>query len=88
MNTATKTLSPNYTRNRPVRYMTSNVLDVLHPAELIWVARQWRDFEGGPEDYDFNVIYELISPVTQTKIWIVDRNGEDSFPTLMLPSDY
>ena len=88
MNTATKTLSPNYTKGRPIRNITSNCLDVIHPEELLWISHQWRDFEGGPEDYDFSVIYELTTPITNTRIWVVDRDGPESEPMLMLPSDY
>jgi hypothetical protein len=87
MNTALKTLSPNYTLNRPIRYTTSNALDVLHPAELLWVSKMWRDYEGGPEDYDFSVIYELTTPITNTRVWVVDRSIEPE-TMLMLPSDY
>lgn len=87
MTTETKSLSKNYTRNRPIRYTTSNALDTLHPAELLWVMREWTRFEGGPEDHDFNVICELKTPITQTRVWIVDRDA-DSDPMLMLPEDY
>ena len=88
MNTATKTLSQKYTKNRPIRYTTSNALDVLHPSELLWISRQWRDFEGGPEDHDFSMIYELTTPITKTRVWVVDRDGPESEPMLMLPEDY
>lgn len=84
----TATLSPNYTARRPVRYTTAAALDVLHPAELIWIMRAWHRFEGGPEDRDFNVICELVTPISNTRVWIVDRDGPDSSPMLMLPSDY
>jgi hypothetical protein len=87
MNTALKTLSANYTLNRPIRYTTSNALDVLHPAELLWIAREWRNFEGSQEDSDYNIIFEKVTPITNTRIWIVDRSPETE-PMLMLPSDY
>ena len=87
MNTSTKTLSQNYTLNRPIRYTTSSALDVLHPSELLWIARQWRDYEGGPEDSDYNVIYELTTKITNTRVWVVDRSIEPE-TMLMLPSDY
>lgn len=88
MNTATKTLSPGYTRNRPVRRMTSTVRDILNPLEFLWVSKMWCNFEGGPEDYDFSVIYELTTPITNTRVWVVDRDGPESEPMLMLPEDY
>lgn len=88
MTTATKTLSPNYTTKRPIRMTTSNAINTLHPAELIWAMREWTNFEGGPEDSDYNVICELKTPITQTRIWIVDRDGPESTPMLMLPEDY
>ena len=87
MSTATPTLSKNYTLNRPIRFTTSAALDALHPAELLWVARQWRDYQGGPEDSDHNVIYELITPITKTRVWVMDRSLEPE-TMLMLPSDY
>jgi hypothetical protein len=87
MNTATKTLSPGYTTRRPVRYTTAAALDVLHPAELIWVMREWARFQGGPEDYDYSVIMEKVSPITHTTIWVMDRGGPESETILMLPSD-
>ncbi len=87
-NTATPTLSKNYTRNRPIGYVTSNALDTLHPAELSWVAKQWRDFEGGIEDQDYNIIFELHTPISKTRTWVCDRDGPESSPMLMLPSDY
>lgn len=82
------TLSRNYTRNRPIGAITANALNTLHPAELPWILRQWRDFTGGAEDSDFNVICELVTPISKTRVWVVDRDGEDSQPLLMLPSDY
>lgn len=82
------TLSRNYTHNRPIGCVTANALNTLHPAELAWVARQWRDFTGGVEDCDFNVICELTTPISKTRVWICDRDGEDSQPMLMLPEDY
>lgn len=90
MNTQTTapTLSPHYTARRPIRHTTVAALDVLHPAELLWVMRAWLRFEGGAEDCDYNVICELTTPVTQIRVWIVDRDGPDSSPMLMLPSDY
>jgi hypothetical protein len=83
----TTTLSPNYTRSRPIGAITSNALDVLHPAELAWVARCWARYEGNAEDCDYNVICELRTPITDTRVWVVDRN-EELEPMLMLPSDY
>jgi hypothetical protein len=68
--------------------MTSTVRDILNPLELLWISKMWRNFEGGPEDYDFSVIYELTTPITNTRIWVVDRDGPESEPMLMLPSDY
>lgn len=88
MVTFATTLSPNYTRSRPIGCVTANALNTLHPAELAWVARQWRDFTGGKEDYDFNVICELKTPISETRVWVVDRDGEESQPMLMLPEDY
>ncbi len=88
MITTTQTLSPNYTLRRPIGHMTSSIFDELHPAELAWIVRQWRDFTGGPEDCDFNVICELVTPISGTKVWVIDRDGEESQPMLMLPSDY
>ena len=88
MNTATKNLSQNYTLNRPIRYTTSSVLDVLHPSELLWISREWSRHEGGPEDHDYNVILEKVTPITNTRVWVVDRDGPESEPMLMLPEDY
>lgn len=84
----TTTLSPNYTRMRPIGAVTANALNTLHPADLPWIARQWARFTGGKEDYDFNVICELNTPTSNTRVWIVDRDGEESAPMLMLPEDY
>lgn len=90
MITQAQTLPPNYTSSRPVRLMTANLRNELTAIELLWIHQQWRDFRGGPEDMPFNVIYELISPITQTRLWIVDRDGEEhpDHVIAMLPSDY
>ncbi len=88
MVTIAQTLSPNYTKQRPIGHVTSNALNTLHPAELAWIVREWSRFTGGPEDHDYNVICELTTPISNTRVWICDRDGEDAQPMLMLPEDY
>ncbi len=82
------TLTPGYTSRRRIGVMTATVKATLTIEELIWVAGQWARFTGGEEDFDFNVLAEFTTPVTQTRVWICDRDGEESVPCLMTPSDY
>ena len=81
-------LTPGYTRHRPIGAMTSNAQATLSPEELIWVMQEWIRFTGGPEDEDFNVIMERNTQITGTRVWVVDRDGPESRPMLMLPEDY
>ena len=81
-------LTPGYTRHRPIGAMTSNARATLSPEELVWVMQEWIRFTGGPEDEDFNVIMERKTPITGTRVWVVDRDGPESRPMLMLPEDY
>ena len=85
---STSALSPNYTRMRPIGHVTSNALNTLHPAELGWIMREWNNYLGSEEDCDFNVICELVTPISKTRIWICDRDGPESSPLILLPSDY
>lgn len=82
------TLSVDYTKMRRIGAVTSNAQATLAPEELAWVLREWAKFTGGPEDEDWNVIMERVTPMTQTRIWVVDRDGTQSVPVLMLPEDY
>lgn len=85
---ATNTLPANYTASRPIRLMTAAAKASLTLEELAWVAREWRQFTGGPEDSAFNVIMERKTPITATRIWVMDRDGEDGAVIVMLPQDY
>ena len=82
------TLPLDYTKNRPIRHMTASIKATLHPLEFIWIAGQWANFSGGPEDYEYSVIMERTTPITNTRVWICDRDGEDGIVLLMMPSDY
>ena len=84
----TQTLTPGYTRRRPIGHLTATCKATLVPEEFVWMIREWQNFTGGEEDSDFNVIMERITPITHTRVWICDRDGPDSRPLLMLPEDY
>ncbi len=84
---ARNTLPHNYTRNRKIGFITAAIRDTLSPLEQMWIAEEWRNFRGGPEDEIFNVIMERTCP-NGTVVWVMDRDGPDSEPIMMLPSDY
>jgi hypothetical protein len=87
--TSTKpTLTPGYTRMRRIGAMTATIGASLAIEEIAWIVQEWSRFEGGPEDCDWNVIMERITPITGTRIWVMDRDGTKSLPILMLPGDY
>lgn len=88
MTTQTHTLSRFYTRMRPIGFMTANARNTLTATELLWIDEQWRAFRGGPEDGPYNVICDLTTPQSGTRVWVMDRDGPDSWPMLMLPEDY
>jgi hypothetical protein len=83
---AQPTLSPDYTKKRPIGYLTSNAKASLSILDILWITREWLNFQGGPEDYDFSVIMEVTTP-TGIRVWVHDRD-EESKPILMLPEDY
>lgn len=85
--TAQPTLPANYTRSRPIGSITRNAAVVLGVVEAAWVVAKWKEFQGGEEDCPFNVIMEVKTP-SGVRAWVVDRDGEDSLPMLMLPEDY
>ncbi len=84
---ATNTLPANYCLNRPVGLITRNAAATLGAVEAAWVARAWAEFTGGEEDEAFNVIMERTTP-SGVRVWVMDRDGPDSLPTMMLPEDY
>lgn len=84
---STPTLSPGYTIRRPIRMMTAAARATLSILEVAWIAREWANFEGAEEDSDLNVIMERITP-SGTRVWVMDRDGEDGIVMLMLPEDY
>ena len=84
---ASPTLPANYTRSRPIGSITRNAAVTLGAVEAAWTMAAWRAFQGGPEDQPYNVIMEATTP-SGVRVWVVDRDGEDSLPMLMLPEDY
>jgi hypothetical protein len=85
---AKSTLPPKYTTNRPIGYMSQNAKAALDLFELAWIVKELKNFLGGPEDYEFSVIMERTTPHTKTRVWVIDRDGIDSSPMIILPEDY
>lgn len=83
---AKPTLPRNYTKHRPIAYMTANARASLTVLEMAWIAEEWANFKGGPEDEPYNVIMEVITP-NEIRVWVCDRSKEEE-PILMLPEDY
>jgi hypothetical protein len=83
----TSTLPPGYCRNRPIFHISANAMASLTHLEIAWVISEWASFTGGPEDQPYNVIMERTSPQMEIRVWVCDRDGEDSLPILMLPED-
>lgn len=76
-----------YTRSRPIGTVTASSIASLSNLDLLWIHREWVNFEGGPEDCEHNVIMERTT-LSGVRIWVVDRDGPNVPPTLMLPEDY
>jgi len=81
-------LTPGYTQRRRIGSITSNCLATVTTEELAWIGAQWNAYTGSDEDQDYNVIAEFTTPITDTRVWVFDRDGPDSSPIIMLPSDY
>lgn len=84
---AHNTLPENYTSRRPIGAVTRNCAATLGVLEAAWVVCEWRKFRGGIEDEPFNVIMEKETP-SGVRVWVVDRDGPESLPVMMLPEDY